>query len=358
MRPPAGSLLARRRAVHKHAGLNSQSQQNVLCQPDLVQRFVEYLPFDQLISIKAVARPFRTAARRALTRGRWRPLRFLDEHGESATREALGNHLYMTPGAVLPSTEDVDLLHEAWAIAPGEVLRIILDWQRGDYTTQNNYIASVFLRYVEPGTRYQRDMDELRKSPPRTTRLLSSAEDAPICPGLLSFLARPDGGFARVVAAFESCNSKLIDLPLRHAARLKMVGLLGEWLTRAHNDDFGSISDGFLGANIHRLASPEWLGNELALWANPIEAAKFVISGPFVFPMDVRIVVPWHYESVPWNVNTLRRLITSGWKDRRAASAFDRYLFDWTRTAEGRARIVPDHVLDLNASTFGHDPYR
>ena len=329
--PPPESLLARRR--------DSQSQQHVLSQPDVVQRFVEYLPFDEVTKIKAVARPFRTAARRALTRGRWRPLRFLDERGKSATRESI-----RISGAAPLTSDEVDLLHEAWAIAPGEVLRIILDWYQ-PHEPSSTYLASVFLRYVEPGIRYQQDIDELRKCPRTTT-----------C--LLSFLARPDGGFARVVAAFESCNSKLIDLPLRDEARKRMVWLLGEWLTRAHNDDFGSISDGFLGANIHRLASPEWLGNELALWANPIEAAKFVISGPFVFPIDDRIVVPWHYESVPWNVNTLRRLITSGWKDRRAASAFDRYLFDWTRTAEGRARLVPDHVLDLNASTFAHPVLR
>ena len=50
----------------------------------MVQRFVECLPFDEAVRIKAVARPFRTAARRALTRGRWRPLRFLDERGEGA----------------------------------------------------------------------------------------------------------------------------------------------------------------------------------------------------------------------------------------------------------------------------------
>ena len=318
--PPAESLLAKRRAAHsmrRRADSDSQSQQHVLSQPDVVQRFVEYLPFDEVTKIKAVARPFRTAARRALTRGRWRPLRFLYEHGESATRESIA-------GTVRLSSDEVDLLHEAWAIAPGKVLRIILDWQPVD-----TYIASVFLRYVEPGTRYQQDMDELRKCPRTTTCLLSS-------------FARPDGGFARVVAAFEYCNSKLIDLPLRDRTRVKMVRLLVIWLGVAHHDVFNA---GYR-RNVAKLASPEWLGNELELWANPIEAAKFVISGPFVTPMpEVTIDVPWHgvpwLMPVRWNIPTLRRLITSGWKDRSAASAFDRHLFDWTRTAEGRA-IVGD----------------
>jgi len=305
--PPPESLLARRR--------DSQSQQHVLSQPDVVQRFVEYLPFDEVTKIKAVARPFRTAARRALTRGRWRPLRFLDERGKSATRESI-----RISGAAPLTSDEVDLLHEAWAIAPGEVLRIILDWYQ-PHEPSSTYLASVFLRYVEPGIRYQQDIDELRKCPRTTT-----------C--LLSFLARPDGGFARVVAAFESCNSKLIDLPLRDEARKRMVWLLCTWLTRAHHDVF---QPGLPRSNIPILASPEWLGNELELWANPIEAAKFVISGPFWTIPGVTIDVPWHGTPVQWNVHTPRRLITYGWKDRRAASVFDRHMFDWTRTAEGRA---------------------
>ena len=318
--PSAESFFAKRRAarsMQRRADLDSQSQQHVLSQPDVVQRFVEYLPFDEVTKIKAVARPFRTAARRALTRGRWRPLRFLDERGKSATRESL-----RTSGAAPLSSDEVDLLHEAWAIAPGEVLRIILDWYQ-PHEPSSTYLASVFLRYVEPGIRYQQDIDELRKCPRTTT-----------C--LLSFLARPDGGFARVVAAFESCNSKLIDLPLRDEARKRMVWLLCTWLTRAHHDVF---QPGLPRSNIPILASPEWLGNELELWANPIEAAKFVISGPFWTIPGVTIDVPWHGTPVQWNVHTPRRLITYGWKDRRAASAFDRHMFDWTRTAEGRAHV-------------------
>ena len=307
--PPAESLLAKRR--------DSYSQQHVLSQPDVVQRFVEYLPFDEVTKIKAVARPFRTAARRALTRGRWRPLRFLDERGKSATRESI-----RISGAAPLTSDEVDLLHEAWAIAPGEVLRIILDWYQ-PHEPSSTYLASVFLRYVEPGIRYQQDIDELRKCPRTTT-----------C--LLSFLARPDGGFARVVAAFESCNSKLIDLPLRDEARKRMVWLLCTWLTRAHHD---VLQPGLPRSNIPILASPEWLGNELELWANPIEAAKFVISGPFWTIPGVTIDVPWHGTPVQWNVHTPRRLITHGWKDRRAASVFDRHMFDWTRTAEGRAHV-------------------
>ena len=307
--PPPESLLARRR--------DSQSQQHVLSQPDVVQRFVEYLPFDEVTKIKAVARPFRTAARRALTRGRWRPLRFLDERGKSAARESI-----RISGAAPLTSDEVDLLHEAWAIAPGEVLRIILDWYQ-PHEPSSTYLASVFLRYVEPGIRYQQDIDELRKCPRTTT-----------C--LLSFLARPDGGFARVVAAFESCNSKLIDLPLRDEARKRMVWLLCTWLTRAHHDVF---QPGLPRSNIPILASPEWLGNELELWANPIEAAKFVISGPFWTIPGVTIDVPWHGTPVQWNVHTPRRLITYDWKDRRAASVFDRHMFDWTRTAEGRATV-------------------
>ena len=68
--------------------------------PDLTQRIVEFLPFDEVCGpsallvrryasrryygkrcLKAVSRGFRTAARRALTGGHWRPIRRLEQDG-------------------------------------------------------------------------------------------------------------------------------------------------------------------------------------------------------------------------------------------------------------------------------------
>ena len=72
----------------------------------MLQRVVEYLPVEQLYkekshTVKAVSRVWRTAARRALTRGRW----IL----ETETRCAF----------------DRDA-REAWALYPGEVLLLLL----------------------------------------------------------------------------------------------------------------------------------------------------------------------------------------------------------------------------------------
>ena len=53
----------------------------------ILQRVAEFLPIEQLYkeeshTVKAVSRAWRTAARRALTRGRWKPLRTLEDRGK------------------------------------------------------------------------------------------------------------------------------------------------------------------------------------------------------------------------------------------------------------------------------------
>ena len=59
-----------------------------------LQRVVEFLPIEQLYkekshTVKAVSRAWRTAARRALTRGRWKPLRTLEEQLDERLDEQL-----------------------------------------------------------------------------------------------------------------------------------------------------------------------------------------------------------------------------------------------------------------------------
>ena len=48
---------------------------------EIAQKCVEFLEFDEAIEVKRVSRGLRKAARWALTRGRWRPIRFVSEHG-------------------------------------------------------------------------------------------------------------------------------------------------------------------------------------------------------------------------------------------------------------------------------------
>ena len=64
----------------------------------MLQRVVEFLPIEQLYkekshTVKAVSRAWRTAARRALTRGRWKPLRTLEDGGEIISSEAYDEQL-------------------------------------------------------------------------------------------------------------------------------------------------------------------------------------------------------------------------------------------------------------------------
>jgi hypothetical protein len=49
---------------------------------DMLQRLLEFLPFEQFFeeashTVKVISRAWRTAARRALTRGHWKSLRVL-----------------------------------------------------------------------------------------------------------------------------------------------------------------------------------------------------------------------------------------------------------------------------------------
>ena len=53
---------------------------------EVAQKCVEFLAFDEAIEVKSVSRGLRGAARRALTRGRWRPIRFVSEHGLATLR--------------------------------------------------------------------------------------------------------------------------------------------------------------------------------------------------------------------------------------------------------------------------------
>ena len=49
---------------------------------ELVQKCLEFLPFAEVhAEVKQVSKATRRAARRALTRGRWRPFRYVAEQG-------------------------------------------------------------------------------------------------------------------------------------------------------------------------------------------------------------------------------------------------------------------------------------
>ena len=93
----------------------------------ILQRVVEFLPIPSSTcsrnTVKALSRAWRTAARRALTRGRWKPLRTLEDRG------VIGSETYyeqLEPEARRAFDRDA---REAWALYPGEVLLMLIsEW--------------------------------------------------------------------------------------------------------------------------------------------------------------------------------------------------------------------------------------
>ena len=183
----------------------------------LLQRVAEFLPIEQLEkshTVKAVSRAWRTAARRALTRGRWKPLRTLEDRGKQS--------LETGPWIVEPETRrafDRDA-REAWALYPGEVLLMLLDWNA---SAVRDYLSLV----VEPTKQ----------------------------------------GFGSIVAAFEKALQLGRSRPISLHFRGAIFVLLGEWIRQAMP---GSVP------NMERLATPEWFGNALGHWEDPALAVQVV----------------------------------------------------------------------------------
>ena len=188
----------------------------------MLQRVVEFLPIEQLYkekshTVKAVSRAWRTAARRALTRGRWKPLRTLEDRGQLICSEAYDERL--EPEACRAFTRDA---REAWALYPGEVMLMLLDWNA---STSRDYLLLV----VEPTKQ----------------------------------------GFGSIVAAIENA------LQLERRYTDAYLYRLSRWMRQAMP---GSLppSVGTIDLERERLATPEWLGDALGRWADPALAVTVV----------------------------------------------------------------------------------
>ena len=184
----------------------------------ILQRVAEFLPIEQLYkekshTVKAVSRAWRTAARRALTRGRWKPLRTLEEGGELICSEASN---------VEPERSAFERdAREAWALYPGEVLLLLL----GCNTLAGcDYLSLV----VEPTNK----------------------------------------GFGSIVAALEKA------FQLKRSCIGAVLCLLDEWTRQAMG--YVPNDDNVIYFQKERLATPEWLGDALGRWEDPASAAKVV----------------------------------------------------------------------------------
>ena len=125
--------------------------------PEIVQKCVEFLDFD-LVSgdLKAVSKATRGVARRALTRGRWKPIRYVAAEGlavcaadDSLQEFGLGG--FPVEFARDPPPAACATFREAWALDPALVIKVICDW---DTSGLGAHLMGVyqgrFLSIVEP----------------------------------------------------------------------------------------------------------------------------------------------------------------------------------------------------------------
>ena len=136
---------------------------------ELQIRCVEFLPLVEAASLaKQLSKDTRAAARRALTRGRWRPVCEVAKNAQATIEGVMGHkEVYnLVDGANVARTRTWQerlaglsdasraLFREAWALEPAEVLFTINFWTRPcTWTTtaaRPTDATSLFLSLVEP----------------------------------------------------------------------------------------------------------------------------------------------------------------------------------------------------------------
>ena len=225
----------------------------------ILQRVVAFLPIEQLYkekshTVKAVSRAWRTATRRALTRGRWKPLRTLEDRGELICRGASN----VDPERRRAFNRDA---REAWALYPGEVLlMLIFDWSAD--------AARDYLSLVVGPTKQ---------------------------------------GFGSIVAAFEKALQLGTSRSISVHCRGGVLCLLGMWTRLAMPGSLPFPSHSFQ----ERLATPEWLGDALGLWADPALAVTVVD----------KLIEDYHDDWHP-RYDDLARSMSANWTDSGKRARF------------------------------------
>jgi len=207
---------------------------------ELQIRCVEFLALGDAASLaKQLSKGTRAAARRALTRGRWRPVCEVARNGKATIEGVMGS--YMTDNGTplgrartwqerLAGLSDASraLFREAWALEPAEVLFILLLWTRDSY-----HEAYLFLCLVEPST------DGLR-------RILAACEYSH------REFARRAGHSGRPSLAEDADERECLPSEL-----------MGAWLRG-------------IGARLFFHQQPTLFGEHLECWEDPAQAAGFI----------------------------------------------------------------------------------
>ena len=220
--------------------------------PEIVQKCVEFLGFD-LVSgdLKAVSKATRGVARRALTRGRWKPFRCVAVQGlavcAAEDRAWPVEGLHGQRGATdPPPAAACAIFREAWALDPALVIRLISDWDTASINHERadaGVYEGRFLWIVE------RAMDGL-------SRIISACEDTCTvngtayfpCPMLIAWIAAADAGVLHDSLSLEEQGT--LAEGWTHEQRLRRL--------------YGSNAIGLL------------VGKGLEAWANPELAADFM----------------------------------------------------------------------------------
>ena len=207
---------------------------------ELQIRCVEFLALGDAASLaKQISKGTRGAARRALTRGRWRPVCEVARNGKATIEGVMGGYWKIDgnphAGAStwqerLAGLSDASraLFREAWALEPAEVLFILNIWSREDY-----HASCLFLCLVEPSA------DGLR-------RVLAACEYSH------RECARRAGHSGRPSLAEDADERECLPSEL-----------VGAWLRG-------------IGARLFFHQQPTLFGEHLECWEDPAQAAGFV----------------------------------------------------------------------------------
>ena len=207
---------------------------------ELQIRCVEFLALGDAASLaKQISKGTRAAARRALTRGRWRPVCEVARNGKATIEGVMGGYFKgddnpqagkRTWQERLAGLSDASraLFREAWALEPAQVLFIISLWTRESY-----HEAYLFLCLVEPSA------DGLR-------RVLAACEYSHReCARRAGHSGRPS--LAEDAEERECLPSELV----------------GAWLRG-------------IGARLFFHQQPTLFGEHLECWEDPAQAAGFI----------------------------------------------------------------------------------
>ena len=192
---------------------------------DVLTKVLEFLPLDDAAAAKQLSSLTASAARQALTRGRWRPFKTFCQDGDGQGRRMIGHLSY--------TDQDFALFDEVWALEPGAVMKELTLWPPMHPMGRNSEEIEGALRYldlVEP---------------------------------------EPTSGFGRIVAAFAASRG-LVTPPISGDADWGVGGwargIINQWGNRVRGKH--PLHAGLASGSID-------LG--LSAWETPTDGAKFIL---------------------------------------------------------------------------------